>query len=104
MDSPLGLLYSRSTALGFNPLLLSLDARSSSDPGVFCVLRVIFCFSPKEDYLNLISTAPANVAVEYYKDPTVFNGTLDYPSVYRGYPIPEIDAAWRKLDGEDCVY
>jgi len=42
--------------------------------------------------------SPANVAVEYNKDLTVFNGTLNYPSVYRGYPTPEIDAAWRELD------
>lgn len=98
MDSPLGLLYSRRTALALNPLLFSLDARSSrcSNPEVYCVLQVVFCFSSKADYLNLISTAPANVAVEYYKDLTVFNGTLNYPSVYRGYPTPEIDAAWQR--------
>lgn len=28
---------------------------------------------------------------------TVFNGTLDYPSPYRGRPSPEIDAEWNKL-------
>ena len=52
-----------------------------------------------------LSTAPANVAVEYYKELTVFNGTFNHPSVYRGYPTPEIDAAWRRIsqDGEDCI-
>ena len=52
-----------------------------------------------------LSTAPANVAVEYYKELTVFNGTFNHPSVYRGYPTPEIDAAWRRIsqDGEDYI-
>ncbi|KDR68280.1 hypothetical protein GALMADRAFT_78890, partial [Galerina marginata CBS 339.88] len=36
-------------------------------------------------------------AVEYYKELTVWNGTLNYPSIYRGYPTPEIDAAWRRI-------
>lgn len=35
-------------------------------------------------------------------DPTYrrvkFNGTLDYPSIYRGDPSPEIDAAWDNLE------
>jgi hypothetical protein len=36
--------------------------------------------------------SPANVAVE----PMIirFNGTLNFPSIYRGPPSPEIDAAW----------
>jgi len=29
-----------------------------------------------------------------------FNGTLDFPSIYRGPPSPEIDAAWARI-GED---
>lgn len=39
--------------------------------------------------------SPANVAIE----PVIvrFNGTLDYPSIYRGPPSPEIDAAWDKI-------
>ncbi|KDR77532.1 hypothetical protein GALMADRAFT_138627 [Galerina marginata CBS 339.88] len=41
--------------------------------------------------------SPANVAVEYHNDLTMFNGTLDYPSIYRGYPTAETDAAWRRI-------
>ncbi|KAG2031723.1 hypothetical protein BDR03DRAFT_816609, partial [Suillus americanus] len=26
-----------------------------------------------------------------------FNGSLDFPSIYRGYPSPEIDAAWARI-------
>ena len=54
---------------------------------------------------KLISTAPANIAVEYYKELIFFNGTLNHPSVYRGYPTSEIDAAWLRIsqDGEDCI-
>jgi hypothetical protein len=31
-----------------------------------------------------------------------FNGTLDFPSIYRGPPSPEIDAAWARI-GEDVL-
>ncbi|KAG1768891.1 hypothetical protein EV702DRAFT_979147, partial [Suillus placidus] len=43
-------------------------------------------------------TAPANVAIE----PVIirFNGTLDFPSIYRGPPSPEIDAAWARIAGD----
>jgi len=41
--------------------------------------------------------SPANVAVEYHKELTVFNGTFNHPSIYRGYPTPEIDAAWLRI-------
>ncbi|KAG1813507.1 uncharacterized protein BJ212DRAFT_394744 [Suillus subaureus] len=39
--------------------------------------------------------SPAIVAVE----PVIvrFNGTLDFPSIYRGPPSPEIDAAWARI-------
>ncbi|KAG2365835.1 hypothetical protein BDR07DRAFT_1397842 [Suillus spraguei] len=39
--------------------------------------------------------SPASSAV----DTTIvrFNGTLDYPSIYRGPPSPEIDAAWARI-------
>ncbi|KAG1856641.1 hypothetical protein DFJ58DRAFT_784249 [Suillus subalutaceus] len=39
--------------------------------------------------------SPASSAV----DSTVvkFNGTLDFPSIYRGSPSPEIDAAWNRI-------
>lgn len=44
-----------------------------------------------------IITAPANVAVEYNKGLTTLNGSLDFPSEFRGYPTPEIDAAWTRV-------
>ncbi|KAL8857800.1 MAG: hypothetical protein Q9178_005700 [Gyalolechia marmorata] len=33
--------------------------------------------------------------------PVKFNGTLDYPSVFRGPPNPAQDAAWEKLVNKD---
>ena len=40
--------------------------------------------------------APAVSAILPYKD-TFFNGTLDYPSQFRGTPSPSVDAAWETL-------
>jgi hypothetical protein len=42
--------------------------------------------------------SPASVAVE----PVIlrFNGTLDFPSIYRGPPNPELDAAWARIAGD----
>ena len=40
------------------------------------------------------NVAPANVAIEYNKEPITLNGTFDFPSEFRGHPTPEIDAAW----------
>lgn len=38
-----------------------------------------------------------------YKD-VRFNGTLEFPSVYRGMPSPEVDEAWERLtDGMFCA-
>ncbi|KAG2127970.1 hypothetical protein DEU56DRAFT_819681 [Suillus clintonianus] len=39
--------------------------------------------------------SPAHVAVE----PTItrFNGTLDFPSIYRGPPSPELDLNWNRI-------
>ncbi|KAF9554911.1 hypothetical protein CPC08DRAFT_821399 [Agrocybe pediades] len=41
--------------------------------------------------------SPANVAVEYNKELTKFNGTFDWPSEYRGQPSEEIDAEWWRI-------
>ncbi|KAF8868254.1 hypothetical protein CPB84DRAFT_1740886 [Gymnopilus junonius] len=38
--------------------------------------------------------SPANVALEYRQEYIVFNGSFNHPSVYRGPPTPELDAAW----------
>ncbi|KAH7918723.1 hypothetical protein BV22DRAFT_899365 [Leucogyrophana mollusca] len=39
--------------------------------------------------------SPANTAVESHV--VRFNGTLDFPSIYRGHPSPELDAAWARV-------
>ncbi|KAF9560661.1 hypothetical protein CPC08DRAFT_707948 [Agrocybe pediades] len=41
--------------------------------------------------------SPANVAIEYNKELTKFNGTFDRPSEYGGEPSEEIDAKWRRI-------
>jgi hypothetical protein len=35
-----------------------------------------------------------------YDQHVIFNGTLDFPSIYRGTPRPELDAAWNRAT--DC--
>ncbi|KJA15269.1 hypothetical protein HYPSUDRAFT_149341 [Hypholoma sublateritium FD-334 SS-4] len=41
--------------------------------------------------------APANTAVEYYKELIPFNGSFNYTSIYRGTPNKESDAAWIRI-------
>ncbi|PPQ80082.1 hypothetical protein CVT26_011529 [Gymnopilus dilepis] len=41
--------------------------------------------------------APANVAVEYYKEFNVTKGSFNHSSIYRGDPGPEIDDAWERI-------
>ena len=41
-------------------------------------------------------TAPALPAILPYRS-VFFNGTLDYPSPFRGTPNPSLDAAWETL-------
>ena len=50
--------------------------------------------------------APANVAVEYNKEITTFNGTFEFDSIYRGKLTPELDAAWSRvgIDGIITCY
>lgn len=45
-------------------------------------------------YLHIL-TAPAHPAIRYH--PVEFNGTFDFPSIYRGTPTPEIDDAWDRI-------
>ncbi|PPQ72879.1 hypothetical protein CVT26_003500 [Gymnopilus dilepis] len=40
---------------------------------------------------------PANVAIEYQQDLTTFNGSFDFPSIYRGDPTPQVDDAWFRI-------
>ncbi|KAF9819584.1 hypothetical protein IEO21_02048 [Rhodonia placenta] len=44
---------------------------------------------------RLSTPSPALEAVEYHS--TLFNGSLTYPSEYRGVPTSEIDAAWDRI-------
>lgn len=37
-----------------------------------------------------------------YDQHVIFNGTLDFPSIYRGTPRPELDAAWNRAT--DCKF
>ncbi|KAH7919151.1 hypothetical protein BV22DRAFT_876521 [Leucogyrophana mollusca] len=39
--------------------------------------------------------SPASIVVE--SQVVRFNGTLDFPSIYRGHPSPELDAAWARI-------
>ena len=41
--------------------------------------------------------APANEALRYLEKPTRLNGSFTFPSIYRGDPSDEIDAAWSKI-------
>ncbi|KAL9597416.1 MAG: hypothetical protein Q9219_005169 [cf. Caloplaca sp. 3 TL-2023] len=49
-------------------------------------------------YLVDQSTAPALKDIDPIYRSLVFNGSLDYPSIYRGDPSPEIDAAWDDIE------
>ncbi|KAG2365815.1 hypothetical protein BDR07DRAFT_1328799 [Suillus spraguei] len=65
-----------------------------------CILLLSFTLwmrTPSIQLRNDIPTiySPANVVVEPVI--TRFNGTLDFPSIYRGPPSPEIDAAWNRI-------
>ena len=42
--------------------------------------------------------APALKDIDSIYKPTKFNGTLDYPSIYRQAPSPEVDSAWDRLE------
>ncbi|KAJ6036866.1 hypothetical protein N7540_001145 [Penicillium herquei] len=42
------------------------------------------------------SPALKEIDSKYY--PVKFNGTLDYPSIYRQDPSPEVDEAWNRLE------
>jgi len=44
---------------------------------------------------RLSTFSPALEAVEY--ETVKFNGTFRYPSIYRGTPTPELDAAWNRI-------
>lgn len=50
----------------------------------------------------LLVTAPANVAIESIGI-IRFNTSLGAPSIYRGSPSPELDAAWNDIAVDGCV-
>ncbi|KAI1119895.1 hypothetical protein F5Y10DRAFT_259447 [Nemania abortiva] len=41
--------------------------------------------------------APALEKVGKISETITFNGTFDFPSVYRGYPNVDVDAAWKRI-------
>lgn len=48
--------------------------------------------------ISIFLLAPANEAIEYHT--TVFNGSFDFPSIYRGVPTQDIDDAWNQVSRE----
>ncbi|KAK3171335.1 hypothetical protein OEA41_003419 [Lepraria neglecta] len=44
-----------------------------------------------------VIAAPANEALRYLDEPTQLNESFTFPSIYRGDPNDEIDAAWSKI-------
>ena len=44
-----------------------------------------------------VIAAPAGEALGYVDEPTRLNGSFTFPSIYRGDPNDEIDAAWSKI-------
>jgi len=36
-------------------------------------------------------------AVGDFSETITFNGTFDFPSIYRGYPDESVDAAWKRI-------
>ncbi|KAG1883797.1 hypothetical protein F4604DRAFT_1736529 [Suillus subluteus] len=64
------------------------------------VFFVLWVRAPSIDDVVLYS--PANEAVEYVGI-IRFNGTLGTPSIYRGPPSPEINAAWDRISLNGCT-
>jgi hypothetical protein len=48
--------------------------------------------------------APANEALRYLEKPTRLNGSFTFPSIYRGDPNDEIDAAWSKITDSKSAF
>jgi hypothetical protein len=80
----------KSRLLRWSPLWLSHGVLLS----ITMVFFVLWVRAPSIDDLVLYS--PANEAVESIGI-IRFNGTLDAPSIYRGGPSQEIDAAWDRI-------
>ncbi|KAG1730985.1 uncharacterized protein EDB91DRAFT_1155917 [Suillus paluster] len=79
--------------------ILRLWPRRLVDAALVCTSMLFFVLwmgtpSPRlRDDIPVYS--PASGAVE--STVVRFNGTLDFPSIYRGPPSPEIDAAWTRI-------
>ncbi|KAJ5772117.1 hypothetical protein N7520_002646 [Penicillium odoratum] len=50
-----------------------------------------------ERLLETATWSPALLDVGEYSVSKNFNGSLDFPSIYRGNPSPELDLAWKRL-------
>ena len=74
---------------------LNLERRCLNLHSTYCGL-----FQPQEtNNVQLIMIlAPALKDIDSVYKPTKFNGTLDYPSIYRQAPSPEVDSAWDILE------
>ncbi|KAI0947367.1 hypothetical protein AcV7_009811 [Taiwanofungus camphoratus] len=67
---------------------------------LFCVSIALFVLSFRRTNnvqcgKQLSTFSPAFEAIEY--QPILFNGTFNFPSIYRGHPTAEIDAAWNRI-------
>ena len=74
---------------------LNLERRCLNLQSTYCGL-----FQPQDtNNVQLIMVlAPALKDIDSVYKPTKFNGTLDYPSIYRQAPSPEVDSAWDILE------
>ncbi|KAL8898430.1 MAG: hypothetical protein Q9207_006697, partial [Kuettlingeria erythrocarpa] len=70
-------------------VLLAIQKTSQVDNDLAC-LKKQAAFSPALE-----------AAIPFH--PVKFNGTLDYPSAFRGPPSPEVDAAWETLVNRESV-
>lgn len=65
------------------------------------------CLQLESAWCKLESTLEGHLSLSVFKAPALeaalplrgvrFNGTLDYPSPFRGTPGPEVDAAWETV-------
>lgn len=74
---------------------LNLEMRCLNLHSTYCGL-----FHPQNtvDVETDMVLAPALKDIDSIYKATKFNGTLDYPSIYRQAPSPEVDSAWDRLE------
>ena len=74
---------------------LNLERRCLNLHSTYCGL-----FHPQYtiDVRLIMVLAPALKDIDSVYKPTKLNGTLDFPSIYRQDPSPEVDSAWDRLE------